>query len=144
MNTTISPPKKTSYEIIKSSVDRSFEPTKEQIQAINPFFLIRFISNDPSTIYFANAINSFSDVPVNAQYSYIKNCNLNNVSFINFKKKDKEYIKDDIITLCKHFKCNEIVLNDYLTILSKDQVSEILIKYKRKSKKEWKKSIQKN
>ncbi|MHB8097966.1 MAG: hypothetical protein ACYDD5_00040 [Sulfuricurvum sp.] len=114
---------------MKSAVDKTFMPTPEEIKTINSFFLIRYISNDPSSIYIANMLNCNYSIPIEAQYNFVRHSTLNKVSFINYPKKEKLISDKDLKIIMRHFKINEIVAKDYIKILGTDKTKEILDKY---------------
>jgi hypothetical protein len=110
---------RTSYEIMKSAVDKSFEPTAEELLRVNPFFLIRYISNDPSTIHIANVLNNFSNIPVDCQYKFVRNTTIDKISFINYNKKEK--IKD-IELIMKHYNISESLAEEYYEIIKDNKI----------------------
>jgi len=121
--------KKTSYSVMKSAVDKSFVPTPSEIKALNSFFLVRYISNDPNTIYIANALNCNYRIPIEAQYNFVRNSTLNKVSFITYQKKEKFVTDKEMKILMRHFNTKENVVKEYIKILGKDKTKEILDKY---------------
>ena len=127
--------KKTPYSIMKSAVDKSFEPSIEEMKSVNSFFLTRYISNDPSTIYIANILNcNARNIPVDAQYKFIRNSTMEKVAFINYPKKDKLITDKDLKLIIEYYKCSEIVAKEYVKILGPEKTQEILDKYKNISK----------
>ena len=123
--------KATPYDIMKSSVNKSFIPTKEEIRTLNSFFLVRYISNDPNSIYIANILNcNVKNIPIEAQYNFIRNSTLSKVAFINYPKKEKLISDKDLKLIMKHYKCNANVAKDYIKILGPEKTQEILKKYK--------------
>jgi len=121
---------KTPYAIMKSAIDKSFNPTDEELKKINSFFLTRFTSNDPSTIYISNILNCYSKyIPIEAQYKFIRNSTMNNIAFINYPKKIRVTSDKNLKVLMKYFKCNERVAKDYAKILGEEKIEEIITKY---------------
>lgn len=124
--------KKTPYSIMKSAVDKSFEPSEEEIKTINSFFLTRYVSNDPSTIYIANILNcNVKNIPIEAQYKFIRQSTMEKVSFINYPKKEKLVTDKELKSIMKYYKCNEGVAKDYIKILGPEKTKEIIDKYKK-------------
>ena len=115
---------------MKSAVDNKLQPTVNEIKKINSFFLIRYVSNDPNTIYIANMLNCNYKIPMEAQYNFIKFSTLTKVSFINYPKKEKLVSDKDLKVIMKHFKINASVAKDYIKILDVEKTSAILEKYK--------------
>jgi len=118
------------YNIMKSAVDNKLLPTVNEIKKINSFFLIRYISNDPNTIYIANMLNCNYSIPIEAQYNFIKYSTLDKVSFINYPKKEKLVTDKELKVIMSHFKTNSVVAKDYIRILGMEKTKEILQKYK--------------
>ena len=121
--------KHTNYNIMKSAVDNKIQPSIEEINKINPFFLVRYISNDPASIYIANALNCHPLIPVYAQYLFIKYSTLDRVAFINYPKKDRKISNKEIKILCKHFNISEPIAKEYGEILGEERIKEIVDKY---------------
>lgn len=120
---------------MKSAIDKKFKPTPEEIRSINSFFLIRYISNDPNSIYIANALNCNYSIPIEAQYNFVRNSTLDKVAFINYPKKEKLVKDSDLKIIMEHFKVNETVAKDYVKILGPEKTDEILEKYHSHGKK---------
>ena len=121
--------KHTKYNIMKSAVDKKINPSPEEIESINSFFLIRYVSNDPASIYIANALNCRPNIPIYAQYKFIRYSTLDKVAFIAYPKKEFKVNPKTLKILCNHFKVNEQIAKEYIKILGDDKVDEILKKY---------------
>jgi hypothetical protein len=125
----------TPYNIMKSSVDRLISPSIEEIKKINSFFLTRYISNDPASIYIANALNCMSRIPMEAQYNFVLHSTLDKVAFINYPKKNKLISDKNLQIIMKHFKIGEVTAKDYINILGEEKTLEILSYYANVKKK---------
>ena len=123
------------YDVMKSAVDSKVVPSIQDIKKINSFFFVRYISNDPNTIYIANILNCNHTIPLEAQYNFVKYSTLDKVSFINYPKKEKILSDKDLKVIRTHFKINESVAKDYVKILGTEKTQEILDKYKNCPKK---------
>jgi hypothetical protein len=121
----------TPYNIMKSSVDRMITPSVEEIKKINSFFLTRYISNDPASIYIANALNCMSKIPMEAQYNFVLHSTLDKVAFINYPKKERLVSDKDIQIIMEHFKISETTAKDYVKILGIEKTKEILSYYEK-------------
>jgi hypothetical protein len=121
---------------MKSSVDKSFDPTKEEIKSLNSFFLVRYISNDPNSIYIANILNcNVKNIPIEAQYNFVRNSTLSKVAFINYPKKEKLVTDKELKLIMQYYKCSSKVAKDYIEVLGPEKTQEILEKYKNIKKK---------
>ena len=128
--------KATPYNVMKSSVDKSFKPTEEEIKTLNSFFLVRYISNDPNSIYIANILNcNVKNIPIEAQYNFVRNSTLSKVAFINYPKKEKLVSDKELKLIMSYYKCSANVAKDYIKILGTEKTQEILEKYKNIKKK---------
>ncbi len=121
--------KHTNYNIMKSAVDGKIDPTPEEISKINSFFLVRYVSNDPASIYIANALNCRQNIPIYAQYKFIRYSTLDKVAFISYPKKEFKISAKTIKIICKHFNINETVAKDYIKIMGDERTEEIVKKY---------------
>lgn len=127
--------KHTAYNIMKSAIDRKIDPTLEEIRKINSFFLVRYISNDPASIYIANALNCRKHIPVESQYKFIRNTSINKVAFINYPKKEKIISDKKLSIIANHYNISIIVAKEYVKIMGKDRAEEIIKKYSHLNKK---------
>ena len=114
---------------MKSAVDKKFIPCSEELKSINSFFLVRYISNDPNSIYIANMLNCNHTIPIEAQYNFVRNSTLNKVAFINYPKKEKLVKDAELKIIMSHFKVNNSVAKDYIKILGTEKTKEIILKY---------------
>jgi hypothetical protein len=123
--------KRTPYSIMKSAVDKTFVPTEEEKKRVNSFFLVRFISNDPSTIYIANTLNCYvKNIPVEAQYRFVRNSTMDKINYINYPKKERIVSDKELNIISYHFKCNNSIAREYVEIMGYDRAIEIVEKYK--------------
>jgi len=122
--------KHTNYNVMKSSVDGKINPTMDEIKNLNSFFLVRYISNDPVSIYIANALNCYPKIPIYAQYKFIRYSTLDKVAFISYPKKEFKMAAKDMRIICNHFNINETIAKDYIKILGDERTEEIIKKYK--------------
>ena len=113
------------YQIMKSSLDNSFEPTEKEIKKINSFLYLKLISNDPLYIHIANTLNFFKNIDIVNKYKFIKNSSINKIKFINFSKTKEEKEKNKKIKkIMKKYKCNEDIAEEYYFILNKSNKNQ--------------------
>ena len=124
--------KHTPYNVMKSSVDKKITPSIEEIKKVNSFFLVRYISNDPASIYIANALNCNFRIPIEAQYNFVLNSTLDKVAFINYPKKERIVSDKHLKIISEHFKITEIVAKDYVKIMGEEKTLEIISHYHHK------------
>ena len=71
------------------------------------------------------------NIPIEAQYNFVKNSTLDKVAFINYPKKEKLIPDKDLDIIMSHFRVNKSVAQEYIEILGEDRTKEIIKKYKR-------------
>ena len=99
----------------------------EDEKKINSYIFKRYISNNIDGLMFCSYINSY-DLSNEALYEYFR-CIFKNrkITYIPYTTSDKK--SDDIEFLKKHYNCNDRVANDYLAILSKEQIKDLKKSY---------------
>lgn len=88
-----------------------------------PWIVNRALSMSVDSILHANIMNSCSHLPNRAQYEFLLNS-------VPKKKRNAAWIKEskpseDILLVCRHYKCNRRIASEYLKILTKSQLDEI-------------------
>lgn len=101
--------------------------TAENEKKINSFIFKRYISNNIDGLMFCSYINSY-ELSNEALYEYFR-CILapRKISYIPFTKADKK--SDDIEFLKMHYKCNDRVANEYMSVLSSEQLRKLKENY---------------
>ena len=101
--------------------------TAEDEKKINSYIFKRYISNNIDGLMFCSYINSY-DLSNEVLYEYFR-CIFKNrkITYIPYTTSDKK--SDDIEFLKKHYNCNDRVANDYLAILSPEQIKELKKSY---------------
>lgn len=115
---------KSFFQLITSVVDKKFMPTDEQIEGMNSYILLQYLSNDPMGAIVANTMNVYSEIPLVAQYRFLRNALPKNIKFIKFAKKEK--ISDSNITLVReYYKLNDKLALEYLELISEEDLERI-------------------
>jgi len=118
--------KRTSYDIIKSSISKEFTPSDEDLKRTNKFFLIRFISSDPSTISLANLLNLYPDIPTSACYKFIRNSSSSTkIAYPKNTLHDIIRDKNKLKMIMKYYKCSIKLAKRYYDILPEEQYVKI-------------------
>lgn len=103
----------------KENVEFDQQTAKEYV----PFLINRGLSFFPDTIFYANEMNRFSDIPVDMQFSFLLNSITKKKRFSKWHKKDKE---SDTLELIKcHYNYSSEKARQVLDLLSEDQLREI-------------------
>lgn len=117
------------FKTMTSSIDLKKNPTTEEIQKIPSFIFCKWLSGNPHTIIAANAINAYSDIPIDNQYWMVKNAFAGKVKYIPYPKQQKQDILQKIEFIAEHFKISLEKADEYLNFISKDELDNIVEMY---------------
>lgn len=109
------------------------EPKHEDIEKISSFVFCQWLGNNPKTIFAANTLNRYYNMPILNQYFYINSEFKGQKVYIKFPKKTKDS-SADLDLLCKHFKLNVERAKEYLEVIDKNELEELRLLYKPKEK----------
>lgn len=119
---------KTMFQVM-SSVTKGYEPTPEELKSISPFIWCRYLCGSPKLISYALLFNN-SDVPMDLQYRIIRNaCKMMNIKYIPYPKNLKEESSKELEALSWYFKINPAKSKEYLELISKDELNNIMSLY---------------
>lgn len=113
-----------------SGVLNNTKLTQESEAKINNYIFKRYISGNIDGLMFTSYINAY-EVPKQALYEYYR-CilsprKLKYIPYFKEKKKD-----EDIEFLMFHYKCNREIANEYLDLLTKEQLESLKANYNMK------------
>lgn len=107
-----------------SSLDKNKTPSKEDLKKIQSFVYCKWLAGNHRTISTANAINQYSDIPIENQYYLVKNQFAGKIRNIKYVKSEKDDINENIISiLCKHYKISLEKAKEYLNFISPEELS---------------------
>lgn len=98
-------------------------------KAYSPFLINRFISMTDLYVPIANEINKYPDIPDSAHYMFYRDTLPKRRTYDKYIKKSKEVDADQKKFIAEYYEIGVKEVDDYLRILSDDQVDEILKKY---------------
>jgi len=112
---------KSPYQVM-TSILTNYNPTHEEKLSMNSFFACRYLSNNPMSIFLANAYNRYSVIPVDIQYDVAKQLLRGKIKFIQFPKKSKD-TNDVLANISRFYKVSEDVALEYYNLMT-DEVKE--------------------
>lgn len=115
----------TFFSLMSSIVDKKFFPTEEQIDTMNSFVTCQFLSNDPMGSIIANTMNVYNKVPMTAQYRFFRNALPANIKRINYIKKPKVEINEDINHIMEYYNVNEKIALEYYDLMTKESLEDL-------------------
>ena len=99
--------------------------------------ITRFLSMNHEWVEAVNHLQKYTITMENKDvYNLYKNLIPKGKKFLRYVKgkKDKKYNIDLTKMLCKYFECSKLHLMDYMDLLSKEQITNILIQYGKNKK----------
>ena len=108
----------TSYQVMTSVLKNNVNPTPEDIEKLNQFFFVRWLSSDARSLGIANFLNRFyKEIPTKNQYYLTKQVLSGRIKWINAPKKvlDNGKVIDNI---CRFYKINEEAAIEYYNMFS--------------------------
>jgi len=118
------------FKIMTSSLDKRKKPTESEINKIPSYIFCRWLSGSPHCIFAANQINYYHNIPVIQQYQMIKNSFAGKIKYIPYPKNESSNKSTDINIISEHFKINMNNAQEYLELMSKDELNFIRSIYK--------------
>ena len=110
----------------KSSLD-SFE--ESAWENFNAYMIHRFVSMYKGYIEIANLAQKFSPTDKKGIYSFYCEMLPRKKMFLRYiKSKTKQNIKEILEPMVKYFECSFVEANEYVNLLSREDIKEILIK----------------
>jgi len=101
--------------------------TQEEIDSINPYLLNRYLSMNPDYLELVNYIQTISHTEKEKYYKIYNNLIPKKKQWLKYiKSSSKNESKELLEYLSNYFECSAREVKDYLKILDKKQIQEIL------------------
>lgn len=117
------------FKTLTSALDPKKNPTEEEIKKIPSFIFTRWLSGSPHAISAANAINLYNDIPIENQYYMIKYAFGGKIKYIPYPKNITEDKLKKVEFIADHFKISEEKANEYMDLISKEELKSIIDMY---------------
>ncbi len=117
------------FKTLTSALDPKKHPTTEEIQKIPSFIFTRWLSGSPHAIIAANAINLYSDIPIENQYYMVKNAFAGKIKYIPYPKNESIDKMKKAEWVADHFKISEEKAKEYMDLISKEELKSIVDMY---------------
>ena len=109
------------------------EFTEDEQKKFSPFIINRWLSMDKDFLEIVNYFQKYSIGTLEPQEVYKWYCDMlpRGKRFNKYikGKKDKKYNTELIDIMVTHFECSKLQVKDYLDLIAKDELMEILEKY---------------
>lgn len=107
-------------------LDNYFTVNKELPKEYNAYMMNKAFSNFPDTIFIANELNKYSNLPDEMQWRFYKNLVLKKKRFSKWFKSLEE--KEPIELLAKMFNCSVKEMRKNIYVIPKEKLNEIVEK----------------
>jgi hypothetical protein len=117
------------FKTLTSALDPKKHPTIEEIQKVPSYIFCRWLSGSPHAIQAANAINMYSDIPIENQYYMVKNAFGGKIKYIPYPKNVSEDKLKKTQFVADYFKISDEKAQEYLDLLSTEELNKIVGMY---------------
>lgn len=114
------------FKTMTSVLDRSKNPTEEEINKIPSYVFCRWLSGNPHTILASNQINLYHNIPMKNQYDMVKSVFAGKIKYIPYPKNESEDTQKIVQYLSTHFNISFDKAKEYLNLISMDELEEIV------------------
>jgi len=104
-----------------TSILSTYKPTYDEKLTLNSFFMCRYLSNHPQSVFVGNMINIYyNQIPLDRQYDFAKQLISGRITFIQNQKKEKidTKITDNI---SRYYKVSEEHAIEYMELMDEVQ-----------------------
>lgn len=116
------------YEVM-TSILKSYNPTYAEKMTINSFFMCRYLSNNPQSVFVGNMINRYyNEIPLDKQYDIAKQLLKGKIKFIQPQKKEKLDSKL-LENISRFYNVNLECAIEYLELMETEQIEEFKTLY---------------
>jgi len=123
------------FKTLTGAIKKNTNPTDAEIEKIPSFIFCRWLSGNPYTIKAANLFNTYSKIPIKNQYRMVKQSFCGKIKYIPYPKKAKTDTSLSIKYLQEHFKLNKQAATEYLDLIDKQELNDIVNMYKQRDMK---------
>lgn len=117
------------FKTMTSALNPRANPSLEEINKIPSYIMCRWLSGNSVTVQAANAINLYSDIPIENQFNMIKSAFAGRVKFIPYPKNNSEQELKSVEYLSRHFNISLEKAKEYLTLIDDDELNSIIEMY---------------
>lgn len=117
------------FKTMTGVLDVKQKPPETEINKIPSYIFCRWLSGNPHTVLAANQINCFHNIPMKNQYDMIKSVFAGKIKYIPYPKNTKEDTLKTVEYVAKHFNISLEKANEYVDLLSKDELKSIVDMY---------------
>lgn len=98
----------------------------EDIEQLSSWMLCRWLEGDPRTVHIANAINALYNMPIAAQYDFVRGMLHGKLGFIRFPKTPKRVSDEITLKIAEHFRCNPDLVPEILSLMGEEEKRSFL------------------
>lgn len=107
------------FDFVKSinSTKQYLMEDSDAEKAYVPWIVNKALSHFPDTVFLANAMNRYPELPNKLQYDFLINIVYQRHRYAPWNKKED----DNVLVIQEHYKCNKMIAKQILEVLSEEQ-----------------------
>jgi hypothetical protein len=115
------------FDFVKSISDtkQNLMVDDDSIKAYIPYIVNKSLSGDVNCVFYANEMNIHSSLTNEMQYDFLLNTISKKKRYIKWYKAPKD---EHIDTIIAYYKCSQTKAQEYLSILTEDQIKTLIDK----------------
>lgn len=113
------------FKVLNSCI-KGPRASDEDIAQLSSWMLVRWLSGDPRTVGIANALNVCYNMPIQAQYDFVRMMLHGKIRFIKFPKSVRN--NDDALhrEIASRYRCNPALVPELLDLMDDEEKKEYL------------------
>lgn len=116
------------WDVMNSSINKKVKPTLQEKQKISEFLFQRLLARFENTLDFSLMFTT-KNIPIEHQYDIIDT--LVPKGFVPFEKNKKAFSSETLDNVVRHYRCSDVVAEQYLEIMPESEIERINKKYKK-------------
>lgn len=116
-----------------SVLNKNESISQEDINKINPYLFCTWLSGNPITIFAANALNRYYNIPISCQYKMIKAAFAGKIKYIKYPKGGNQEKNENVNLISQHYNISIERAEEYNSLISNEEL-QFLHKIHRKQK----------
>lgn len=102
--------------------------TEDDAKSINSFVMCRWLSGDPRSIFVANQLNRYYNIPVDKQYQFAQYLLKHKVKYLRYYK-NADFTSDDYENVSKYYNISLEKAVEYTKLMSREELEYINMLY---------------
>lgn len=111
------------FDTLKTIIDGR-DASPDDVSSIDSFVMCRWLSGDPRTIFVANELNRYFNLPVDKQYEFAKYLLNHKVKYLRYYKNTKR-TGDELKNIARYYNISAEKAVEYAQLISEEEMNYI-------------------